>query len=165
MSGARLERSARDRVLLGVCGGLARTLGVDAALVRLAFIALVLLGGAGLVLYAGLALLMATPAEPLRPWREHRQETIGVAALMAAASAGLAVRDLLIPLDVLVPAALLAGGVALVWRQVVAGRAGGERPALREIARLGGGLALVGFGAILFLSASGNLAQIGRAHV
>lgn len=165
VSDARLERSARERVLLGVCGGLARTLGVDAALVRLAFIALVLLGGAGLVLYGALGLLMATPAQPPRPWRERRQEAIGIAALMAAATAGLAVRDLLIPPNVLVPAALLAGGVALVWRQVVAGGAGGERPALREIARLGGGLALVGFGAILFLSASGNLAQLSSALV
>ncbi|UGS34144.1 ATP-binding protein [Capillimicrobium parvum] len=165
MTGTRLERSARDRVLLGVCGGLARTLGVDAALVRLAFAALVLLGGSGLVVYGALALLLPAPAEPPRPWRGRRQEAIGIAALMAAASVGLAVRDLLIPLHVLVPAALLAGGVALVWRQVVAGRAGGERPALREIVRLGGGLALVGFGAVLFLSASGDLAQVSSALV
>jgi len=165
VSGARLERSAQDRVLLGVCGGIARVLGVDAALVRLAFAALVLLGGSGLVLYGAGALLMPASAEPPRPWSERRQEAIGVAALMAAATIGLALRDLLIPLRILVPAALLAGGVALVWRQVVAGRAGGERPALREVVRLGGGLALVGFGAVLFLSASGNLAQLSSALV
>lgn len=159
-----LERSAADRVLLGVCGGIARGYRVDAALVRLAFAALVLLGGLGLVAYGALALLMPPEPAPARPWPERRPTAVGVAVLLGAATLGLAVRGLLIPLGVLLPTALLAGGVALVWRQVLAGRAD-ERPQLRELARLGGGLALLGGGAYLFLSAGSDLAELSSAVV
>ncbi|MFH0922534.1 MAG: PspC domain-containing protein [Candidatus Micrarchaeota archaeon] len=43
--------SNTDRKLGGVCGGLAEYLGVDSTLVRLAWILLVLAGGAGILLY------------------------------------------------------------------------------------------------------------------
>jgi phage shock protein C len=50
--GFRLHRSRTDRMLGGVCGGLAESLGVDAALLRVGLIALTLLGaGIGVVLY------------------------------------------------------------------------------------------------------------------
>jgi phage shock protein C len=50
--GFRLHRSRTDRMLGGVCGGLAESLGVDAALLRIGLIALTLLGaGLGVVLY------------------------------------------------------------------------------------------------------------------
>ena len=46
------RRSRTDRMLGGVCGGLAETLGVDAALLRVALVAVTLLGfGAGAVIY------------------------------------------------------------------------------------------------------------------
>lgn len=45
------DRSGDDRVIAGVCGGLASTLGVDATLVRLVFALLSLAGGAGILLY------------------------------------------------------------------------------------------------------------------
>ena len=48
------ERSEDDRVIAGVCGGLASALGVDATLVRLVFALLALAGGAGIVLYFAL---------------------------------------------------------------------------------------------------------------
>ena len=48
------ERSGHDRVVAGVCGGLASTLGVDATLVRLVFALLSLAGGAGILLYFAL---------------------------------------------------------------------------------------------------------------
>ena len=48
----RLHRSRTDRMLGGVLGGLAESLGVDAALLRIGLIALTLLGaGIGVVLY------------------------------------------------------------------------------------------------------------------
>src|SRR3954453_21961838 len=47
-------RSDRDRVLAGVCGGLAARLGVDPTLVRLVFALLALAGGAGILLYLAL---------------------------------------------------------------------------------------------------------------
>src|SRR4029077_20784156 len=45
------RRSEDDRVLAGVCGGVASALAVDATLVRLAFALLALAGGAGILLY------------------------------------------------------------------------------------------------------------------
>ena len=48
----RLTRSRDDRIVAGVCGGLARYLNVDASMVRIVAVALtVLLGGAPLMLY------------------------------------------------------------------------------------------------------------------
>ena len=48
------ERSEHDRVIAGVCGGLASALRVDATLVRLAFALLAIAGGAGILLYFAL---------------------------------------------------------------------------------------------------------------
>jgi len=46
------RRSRTDRMLGGVCGGLAETLGVDAALLRIGLVAATVLGfGAGAVIY------------------------------------------------------------------------------------------------------------------
>jgi phage shock protein C len=56
------RRSRDDRMLAGVCGGAARALGVDAALLRIALVAAVLLGfGAGVVIY--LACWLIVPEE------------------------------------------------------------------------------------------------------
>ena len=58
----RLTRSRADRVLGGVCGGIGRYFGIDAVIVRIAAVALVLLGGAGVLLY--LAALLLVPSDP-----------------------------------------------------------------------------------------------------
>ncbi len=47
-----LRRSRSDRMVAGVCGGIADMFGVDAALVRIGLVAATLLGfGAGAILY------------------------------------------------------------------------------------------------------------------
>ncbi len=51
MNEKRLMRSTTDKMLAGVAGGLAEYLGVDATLVRLAFVILALAGGPGLLIY------------------------------------------------------------------------------------------------------------------
>src|SRR5690349_20934107 len=48
----RLYRSTDDRILAGVCGGLAEHLSLDARAVRIAFAVLAFVGGTGLILYA-----------------------------------------------------------------------------------------------------------------
>src|SRR5262245_36340021 len=47
-------RSSENRVLGGVCAGIAEAVGVDPTLVRLVFALLALAGGAGIVLYAAI---------------------------------------------------------------------------------------------------------------
>ena len=59
----RLYRSAVDRKICGVCGGLADYFGLDSTLVRLAFIALAVLGfSTGISLYILAAVVM--PDQP-----------------------------------------------------------------------------------------------------
>lgn len=48
----KLRRSRSDRMVAGVCGGIARMFNMDAALVRILLVAATILGfGAGVVLY------------------------------------------------------------------------------------------------------------------
>lgn len=59
----RLYRSRTDRVIAGVCGGLAQYLGVDPTLVRIAAVLLAFMSfGTVLLLYLLMALIM--PLEP-----------------------------------------------------------------------------------------------------
>jgi phage shock protein C len=60
-----LRRSSTDTMAGGVCGGLAEYSGIDAVLWRVGFVGLTLAGGAGVVLYLLLWVLVA-PA-PGRP--------------------------------------------------------------------------------------------------
>jgi phage shock protein PspC (stress-responsive transcriptional regulator) len=53
-----LRRPFEDRMLAGVAAGLARYFGVDTTIVRIAFVVLTIVGGAGIPLYlAGLLLI------------------------------------------------------------------------------------------------------------
>ncbi|MBN2112981.1 MAG: PspC domain-containing protein [Acidimicrobiia bacterium] len=63
----RLYRSRGDRMLGGVAAGLADYLQVDSALVRLAFVALVLAAGTGILLYV--IAWIVIPEEPLAAGR------------------------------------------------------------------------------------------------
>ncbi len=58
----KLYRSRTNRKLAGVCGGLAEYFNVDPTLIRVAFVVLTALGGAGLVAYLGMWLVI--PSEP-----------------------------------------------------------------------------------------------------
>ena len=58
----RLYRSRDDRVLFGVCGGVADWLDLDPSLVRIVFALLFITGGIGLLLYIIMAIVV--PEEP-----------------------------------------------------------------------------------------------------
>ena len=58
-----LYRSRRDRMVSGVCGGLAEYFGVDPIIVRLAFVLITLAGGSGILAYFVLAIVV--PEEPI----------------------------------------------------------------------------------------------------
>ncbi len=84
----RLHRSATDRVVAGVCGGLAEYLEVDPSLVRLAFIVGTLWGGLGLLVYVVMAIVLPVDAhiQPLTPYRQERSRNLagGVLILLGA---------------------------------------------------------------------------------
>ena len=55
-----LRRSSTDKIIGGVCGGLARTLGIDPVIVRVIMAVVALLGGAGLAVYVIAWILIPT---------------------------------------------------------------------------------------------------------
>jgi phage shock protein C len=57
----RLYRSTQDRMIGGVCGGLGDYFNIDATLVRLAFVIVTLLGGAGVLAYIIMWIVMPLP--------------------------------------------------------------------------------------------------------
>jgi len=58
MSNKSLHRSQTDKILTGVCGGLAEYFEVDSTIIRLLFILVVALGGSGILIYLILWLIM-----------------------------------------------------------------------------------------------------------
>jgi phage shock protein PspC (stress-responsive transcriptional regulator) len=60
-----LRRSGGDRLAGGVCGGLAEYSGIDSLLWRVGFVGLTIAGGAGVLVYLLLWVLM--PPAPARP--------------------------------------------------------------------------------------------------
>ncbi len=54
----RITKSKTDKVIDGVCGGLAEYFSVDSVLVRLVFVLLIFFNGLGLILYIVLVIIM-----------------------------------------------------------------------------------------------------------
>ncbi len=74
----RFERSSADRLIGGVCGGLGRYFGIDATLVRIGMVALALLGGTGLVVYAAALILVPSDGEVAPGPNDTRDRAIAV---------------------------------------------------------------------------------------
>jgi signal transduction histidine kinase len=127
--------SSDERVIAGVCAGIAQTLAVDATLVRLVFALLALAGGAGILLYLA-----------IWAWAERKHVWIaavagflaGCALLGALGFSGRSVGGI----------ALIAAGLALAWRQ------GGSFHSEAPLSY--GGVALSAVGAVLLFSAGGT---------
>ncbi|MGN0991386.1 MAG: PspC domain-containing protein [Candidatus Ventricola sp.] len=54
----KLMKSSSNKMVDGVCGGIAEYLGIDPTLVRLAWVLFIALGGSGFVAYIVAALIM-----------------------------------------------------------------------------------------------------------
>lgn len=61
-NGQRLYRSRKERLIGGVCGGLADYFSIDPTWVRLIFLICLLLGGSALIVY--LIMWLIVPLEP-----------------------------------------------------------------------------------------------------
>ncbi len=164
MRRAPLHRAPDDRLAFGVCAGIARSLGASVLLVRLAGTAfLVVTGGVGVVVYGALLLLLPPGPGPVAPWSTRSLPTLGLLVLLGGVLYALGFQVVTPPLDVLVPAALLTAGVALVWHEVLRARAADERPRPGELLRLGAGLALLVGGALSFLLDGDKLSGLSSA--
>ena len=58
MNGKKLYRSDENKMLAGVCGGIAEYFGVEPTLIRLAWVVFSLLGGSGLLAYILAAIII-----------------------------------------------------------------------------------------------------------
>jgi phage shock protein PspC (stress-responsive transcriptional regulator) len=144
----RLERSRDDRMVAGVCGGLARYFDVTPAFYRVGFVVLTLLGGAGILIYAAAALVIpdegraeSVASAALRNRDERPWPVIGV-GLVGLALVVLVSRATLWPAADLAWVLVLAAGVAILWAHgrdtratpEVAGGRRGSRRLLRALA-------------------------------
>ena len=61
----RLHRSRTEKMVAGVCGGLAQYFNIDPTIVRLLWVVNTIMGGAGILLYVVLWIIV--PLEPPAP--------------------------------------------------------------------------------------------------
>src|SRR5215210_1395876 len=117
----RLERSRDDRMVAGVCGGLARYFDLNPAFYRVGFVVLTLLGGAGILIYAAAALVIpdegkgaSIAEEALRNRNDRPWPVIGL-GLVGLALVVLVSRATFWPAADLAWVLVLAAGVAILW--------------------------------------------------
>lgn len=120
----RLARADEGRWLAGVCAGLGRYFDVNPLVYRIAFAALALAGGTGLLLYAAAWLVMPSETsddsiavEALRDHRDRPWLLLGVGLLSFGAILALSEADFW-PGTGNVWLAALLGGAAIVWWHV-----------------------------------------------
>ena len=104
MSLRTFEPSSDERVIAGVCAGIAQMLGVDATLVRLVFALLALAGGAGILLYLAL-------------WAWAAGRRVWVAAVLALVAGAVLLGALGLSERSVLGIALIAAGLAMALRQ------------------------------------------------
>ncbi|MDX6720397.1 MAG: hypothetical protein QOJ63_2651 [Solirubrobacteraceae bacterium] len=133
----RFERSSTDRLIGGVCGGLGRYFGIDPTLVRIGMVALALLGGTGLIVYAAALVLVPSDGEVAPGPTDSRDRALAVTLAIGLTIAGFALGLFGSPGfgGALFPIALLAlAGLAVWW--LVSGQrpSGGPGQVMRRAA-------------------------------
>jgi phage shock protein PspC (stress-responsive transcriptional regulator) len=175
---ALFERSRSDRLVAGVAGGIAERLGVDATIIRLAFVVLSFAGGFGIIAYLLGWLIGAErlAGDEPPPAEKERRSGIRVVISIAMVVAGmlLLLREIGLWLgDALVfSVGLAAFGSAIIWMRDDGGRARFARLASRLTAsdalagrskgRVAAGAVLVVAGMITFLVANTSLRSLGN---
>jgi signal transduction histidine kinase len=139
MTSPSFAPSTDERVVAGVCAGIAQTLGVDVTLVRLIFALLALAGGAGIILYLAL-------------WAWFSAEHRWWAILLFLFSGSLLLHAVGLGDQSVLGIALVAGGLALFWR-----RGGNFREATRSSYP---GIAIAALGAVVLLSGDNAPASV-----
>ncbi|MFD0365840.1 PspC domain-containing protein [Nocardia sp. GCM10030253] len=113
----RLVRRSGGRIVGGVAGGIADHFAIDVFKVRMAFVLLSALAGAGIVGYGLLWIFTPGGSDATRPSGAERRQGIGLALL--GIGLAVAVSWLLsgTAAKVIMPVVVVAVGAALVWRE------------------------------------------------
>ena len=139
----RLTRSSEDRMIAGVCGGIARYFGIDATLVRIAAVVLTLFGGAGALAYVAALLLMPSDTRAPGQAQPNRPLTIIGIGLLLLITWPLILGGGFLVAGLAMPLALLAlTGLAVWWLVSGEGPGGSGRDVARRAALGVGVLAL-----------------------
>jgi phage shock protein C len=72
----RITKSKTDKIIDGVCGGLAEYFGIDSVIVRLVFVVLVFFNGLGLLLYIILVIIMPKAGQVDQSPKETIKENV-----------------------------------------------------------------------------------------
>ena len=161
----RLYRSRDDRVIAGVCSGIAQYFNIDPVLVRVGAVALAFLGGAGLLAYLAAVLLIPREGEDGRPPEAPNRGLVitGALLLIVAVCVVLPFRGGWGPGWGLVPLGFVALAGLFVWRLASGQRPEGDaRAVLRAMAL---GLALIALCLVLALSGAWAAAAGGNGVV
>ena len=114
----RLRRSRTDRVIGGVCGGLGKYLGVDPVLIRIALVAVVLVGGVGVLAYLIAWVVMPEGDDPEPPVdNDNRHASALVAGAVLVAIGALLLLRAAVPWfdsGILWPLVVVAVGILLI---------------------------------------------------
>jgi phage shock protein PspC (stress-responsive transcriptional regulator) len=161
----RLYRTRDDRVIGGVCGGIARYFNIDPVLVRVGAVALAVLGGAGVLAYLAAVLLIPKEGEGGQPPEAPNRGLVvtGAVLLVVAVCVVLPFQGGWGPGWGLVPLGLVALAGLLVWRVASGQRPEGDaRAVLRAMAL---GLALIALCFVLAISGAWAAAAGGNGVV
>lgn len=157
----RLTRSRSDRIVGGVCGGLGRYFNVDPLLFRIGAVALIFVGGAGILLY--LAALLLVPNEgdeaAIAPGAQGRNRAWvigGVVVLLVIAFPFLLFGGAVFA-GIGIPLALLVGAGVLVWWLVSGEGPSGDAGDIARRATLGIAV-LIGCFVLFFVAGFGAAA-------
>lgn len=181
-----LLRPRSGRIVAGVCAGTARHLGLSVKLVRLVFVGLGLLLGAGVLLYLWLALLvpvgegtkvrearLARLAPALRqrgPGRRAGNIALAIVLLVIAASLWGMRSGIDLSTGWILPVIVVLCGAGLAWSQLdaIENQADDEEPATTRTAvlvRVGGGVALAVVGVVMLVGQGQGAGQVARGVI
>ena len=172
----RLYRSRDDRIIGGVAGGLGSYFNVDPILFRIGAVVLTFVGGAGLLLYLAMLLLVPTepvaggpedPTQPLAAPSETRNRVLVIAGVVALLLVGwpLILGGGAVIAAVLVPLAFLVAIGVIAWWMVSGEGPSGDAGDIARRAALGLGVVilcwLIAFGGAWAAAAGGEAVVAG----